>query len=215
MDKILLLDDDPLQLEYLITLLRSDYSCESFTNPLNAIQSISEKQYSAIITDLHMPVCNGVEFIKKVRESNGNNLPIFVFSNDFSQLSKLNCLELNIKDYLHSSMCDEEIKLRIKNHVVNTRLLTYKDIVIDEVTMSVHINKEQIDLTQIEYKILVYLLRNQIKVEKKNLLHFIWPNRIVIEKTLNTHMTNLRVKIKPFNYSLITTKDDFVTLIPL
>lgn len=213
MKKILLLDDDSLQLEYLNSLLKNDFNCESFTNPLSAIQSLSEKQYSAIITDLHMPVCNGVEFIKKVRERNGNNLPIFVFSNDFSQLSKLNCLELNIKDYLHSSMCDEEIKLRIQNHVINNRLLSYKDIEINEESMAVRINNEIIDLTQIEYKILVYLLRNQVKVEKKNLIQFIWPNRFVIEKTLNTHMTNLRLKIKPLNYSLVTTKDDFVCLV--
>lgn len=212
MQKILLIDDDNSQLEYLGNLFKNDYECNSFSNPFEAISAIVKTDYSCVITDLHMPIVNGVSLIKKIRELKGNSVPILVFSNDFSISSKLSCLELKIYDYLHSSMGEEEICLRVSNALSNSRILQFDQLVINEESMLVRYGKEFIEVTQIEYKILLLLLRNKNKVQKKDLINFIWPNSFVLEKTLNTHMTNLRTKLKPKFLNLVTTKDDSVVL---
>lgn len=215
MKKILILDDDTVQLNFVKSLFKDIYECDTFTNPLQALASIDCNSYSCIITDLHMPVINGLTFIKKVRGLKGSSLPIFVFSNDFTIDSKLSCLELNIQDYLYSGMNKEEIFLRVKNGIMRSRKLFFHTLVIDEELLQISANEKNIEVTQIEYKILVILLRNNFEVPKKKMLNFIWPNSYVLDKTLNTHMTNLRSKIKPFGYTLVTSKTDNVFITTL
>ena len=215
MHRILVLDDDVAQLDFIKKLFDGLYECELYSNPLKALESFSSEDYSCLITDLHMPVNNGVSFIKKVREMKGSNLPVFVFSNDFTTASKVSCLELNIADYLNPGMDSSEIIFRVKNGLARYRKLMFEKILIDEELLQVYVNDTFLDVTQIEYKILIFLLRNQGRVSKRKLLSFIWPSSFVLDKTLNTHMTNLRNKLKAFQYTLQTSKDDVVQIVPL
>lgn len=210
----MILDDDKIQLEYLKNLLQSEYECETFSNPIEAIKSFKEKTYHGIITDLHMPIVNGVEFIRKIIPNSNSSIPILVFSNDISIQSKVECLKLGIRDYLNTGMDDKEIMLRVKNNFNDRGILKFEKILIDEKALQVYLDDSVLDVTQIEYKILLCLLRHQGQMPKKNLISFIWPTRFVLDKTLNTHMTNLRNKMKLYNYTLQTTKEDVVVIIP-
>lgn len=215
MHRILVLDDDVTQLEFIKKLFDGLYECVLYSNPLKALESFSSEDYCCLITDLHLPVINGVSFIKKVREIKGSNLPVFVFSNDFSTASIVSCLELNVADYLNPTMDSSEIFLRVKNGLARSRILMFEKILIDEDLLHVYVRDTFLDVTQIEYKILIFLLRNQGRVSKRKLLSFIWPSGFVLDKTLNTHLTNLRNKLKAFQYTLQTSKDDVVQIVPL
>lgn len=212
LERVLLLDDDQAQLKYLSELLKNDFQCDEFSNPLQALKSIESCSYAAAITDLHMPIFNGIDFIKSIRELKGNRFPVFVFSSDSSVDSKISCLSLNIKDYLYPSMNKEELVYRVRNHLHKDDKLTFENLRIDENLMQVYLSGELVELTQIEYKILVFLLRSHFRVPKKEMMNFVWPGKFVLEKTLNTHMTNLRLKMKPFGLTLITNKDDYVSI---
>lgn len=209
---MLILDDDKNQLNYLNKLLSSHFECDLFSDPIEAEKSFKERDYQGVITDLHMPIVNGVEFIRKINAYRTPGLPVIVFSGDNSTNAKLECLELGINDYLNFGLNEQEIILRIKNNFSKKGKLTFEKITIDETVMQVFFNDELIDVTQIEYKILTYLLRHRGQVPKKKLTKFIWPSSFAIDKNLNSHMTNLRNKIKVHQYTLLTTKEDIVVL---
>lgn len=212
MERILILDDDKNQLKYLENLLGNYFECVTFCNPIEAMKSFRENNYLGVITDLHMPLMNGIEFIKKISLCSEDQFPIVVFSGDLGNQSRIECLELGVRDYLHCGMDEKEIILRVKNNFHKKNKLSYENIVIDEKLMHVYFEESLIDVTQIEYKILTFLLRHHGQVSKKKLLNFVWPSRFVLDKTLNTHMTNLRAKMKEFNYTLLTTKEDIVVI---
>ena len=55
---------------------------------------------------------------------------------------------------------------------------------------------KKLDLTLLEFKLLSYLITHQQSIVSRNeIKEFAWPNTLVQDKTLNTHMSNLRSKL--------------------
>ncbi len=66
---ILIVDDEPTLLEFLdIYLSEEGYTVERASNGLEAIKMTEVHDYDAIITDVMMPVMDGIEFYKKLSE---------------------------------------------------------------------------------------------------------------------------------------------------
>ena len=67
--------------------------------------------------------------------------------------------------------------------------------------------------TLIEFKILNFLVQNAKKiVSRNNLKEFVWPQENVLDKTLNTHLSNLRFKISGSNFDIKSIKGEGVLL---
>ena len=70
--KIVLVLDDGLDVVAVMkhSLQKHGYHVFGFTDPLLALEHlmINSKDYSLVISDIRMPVMNGLEFVKKVRE---------------------------------------------------------------------------------------------------------------------------------------------------
>ena len=76
---ILVLDDDEIVLLAMKeTLERESYHIDAFTNPHEALEAISEKRYSVIISDHRMPEMTGLEFLDqcKLRQPNASRILI-------------------------------------------------------------------------------------------------------------------------------------------
>ena len=75
---LLIVDDEPLLLKNLKISLE-DYADTIFTasNGLEALEIYNKENIHCIICDINMPLMNGVEVIKKIREM-GSNVP-FIF----------------------------------------------------------------------------------------------------------------------------------------
>lgn len=66
--KLLLVEDDSLMLEVLKDLLsESGITVHTSVNGAEGLKKFSENKYDLIISDIQMPILNGVEFLKKVR----------------------------------------------------------------------------------------------------------------------------------------------------
>lgn len=79
--QILYVDDD----ENLLTIGKlflerfSDFSVDIIPSPNDAIERIFSGSYHAIVSDYEMPALNGIELLRKIRES-GNNIPFIIFT---------------------------------------------------------------------------------------------------------------------------------------
>jgi signal transduction histidine kinase/DNA-binding response OmpR family regulator len=76
--KILIVDDDPLIEKLVRGFLGEKVQVTGYRSPVEALKHLESERFSLIITDLRMPEINGIQFIKKVRES--HSTPILLLS---------------------------------------------------------------------------------------------------------------------------------------
>lgn len=64
-EKVLVVEDDPLLLQMMKMILRRDYSTATAENGLEALEQIKENYFDAIISDIEMPMMNGIELLQE------------------------------------------------------------------------------------------------------------------------------------------------------
>ena len=79
--RVLLVDDDSELLETAKKCLnlQCNYDVELASSADEAFEKMIQKEYDAIVCDIQMPVTDGFEFLKALRDS-GNTIPFIVFT---------------------------------------------------------------------------------------------------------------------------------------
>jgi response regulator RpfG family c-di-GMP phosphodiesterase len=121
-NKMVLVLDDEFDIVAIMkhSLQKHGYHVFGFTDPLLALEHfmLNYKGYSLVISDVRMPVMNGFEFIKKVREILPS-IKIFLMSafdiND-SQYSKI-LLPLKVDGYIQKPISLKEMVQIVKNYL--------------------------------------------------------------------------------------------------
>jgi DNA-binding response OmpR family regulator len=206
--KILYLDDETSQLDFLKNGLSLYFELITFANAVDAIVYLKSEnnKVDAIISDMHMPIINGVKFFELIKENHLSSIPFFFLSTDTSNEIKIVGLKKGAFDFLSPEMSFEEISVRIQNRLTDSKI-KYKHISIDLKRLLVFSGKDILDLTQIEYKILFLLLQNNGNlITRDEIKNFAWPNIVVTDKTINSHLTNLRTKIERDDFKIISVK---------
>lgn len=84
MIKVLLADDEPFILQGLKVLLDwKELGCEIVSTASNGIEAfdyIENNEVDVLITDIKMPEMNGIDLLKKIRESGNNELEVVILS---------------------------------------------------------------------------------------------------------------------------------------
>nr|WP_086940415.1 SpoIIE family protein phosphatase [Thaumasiovibrio occultus] len=98
---VLLIDDSPSQLALLRGMLGKDYLLTTFSDPLEALIWLQENDCDLVVTDLHMPLMNGIEFRHKVGRLQRHALLPFIFlTGDSEQTTRDAAASQAIDDYL-------------------------------------------------------------------------------------------------------------------
>jgi CheY-like chemotaxis protein len=90
--KILIIDDQPEIIEVIKELIELDYDgvqVDTSEDPNEGLDKIKQSTYKVICTDLNMPVINGLELIKQVRDgdTSNKNVPFIIITGDNSDLN--------------------------------------------------------------------------------------------------------------------------------
>lgn len=80
-ERILVVDDEPNMLRLLKTILtdRTGYEVDTTNNPLEVSRMLQEKVYDLVISDLKMPLVDGIELIDIIRKLDAQ-LPIVIIT---------------------------------------------------------------------------------------------------------------------------------------
>ncbi len=183
--KILIIEDEPdirKNLEY--NLSREGYSVLTAASIAEAEQLIYSNNLSLILLDLMLPDGSGLDLCKKMKsDPDVENLPIIILTAKDDEVDKVVGFELGADDYVTKPFSVRELILRIK--AVLKRGENKKDIVeidrqfgdlkIDIDSHEVYVDGDLVNLTALEFKLLIQLVDRRGRVQsREQLLADVW-----------------------------------------
>ncbi|MBL3758425.1 response regulator transcription factor [Bacillus sp. FSL W8-0519] len=218
--RILIADDDKEIRNLLkIYLERELYMVDTAINGDEALQLFNQNNYNLVILDLMMPKVDGIEVCRKLRDK--TNVPILMLTAKDHEVDKILGLSIGADDYIIKPFSIHEVIARVKAlmrrflvlgsdaNIQKKTTLTFKGLLIDLNTYTVHTNKEEINLTGKELELLKFFTSNPGQVfTKTQLFRNVWDdNYIEDDNTVMVHIRKLRKKIEvdPSNPKFIQT----------
>ncbi|MEJ2502005.1 MAG: response regulator [Gemmatimonadota bacterium] len=124
--RILLVDDEPANTEFLRHVLRPEGYGEvvAYNEPGAALDRFQEIDPDLIVLDLMMPECDGFEFLQRMRalDPSGEYRPVLVVTGESSPQAQRRALSLGASDFLTKPLSPADIRIRIHN-LLETRFL--------------------------------------------------------------------------------------------
>lgn len=208
MRNILVVEDDIDINNLLVEILReNNYEVEGAYTAREALLIMKMKHFDLILLDLMMPNMTGEEFISAVREN--NNIAIIVISAKIGIETKVEVLKKGADAFIEKPFNREEVLAQVEATIRRYKdysstvdeILTFKEIGLDQSAVEVKVENEVVKLTPIEYNILKLLISNVNKIfTKENIYSSVWEERYAYDAdTINSHMSNLRNKLKKVN----------------
>ncbi len=109
-EKILIVDDEKSIVDLLRIMLRKEGVIECAANGKEALDKLGEKYYSAIISDVNMPVMDGIEFYSRAVEAYPYTRERFLFYSGYSNSEQVYFFEINNLKCLSKSSELKDIK---------------------------------------------------------------------------------------------------------
>ena len=98
---VLVVEDDDLYRDLLVKyFIRRSFNVTAVSNGLEAFRETEKKDFSLIVTDIKMPVMDGLEFLKKLKEKNKTS-KVIVLTAYGAMDSYVRALDWGAYDYLH------------------------------------------------------------------------------------------------------------------
>ena len=202
-----------------IKLIRYQLEMEDFDVHIEetgaaGLKMIKNQNPDMVILDIGLPDIDGFELCKTLRKDKvTKDYTIIMLTAKGEDRDKIEGLKLGADDYITNPYNADELILRIKNLL--TRSIKYKEnngfkkvkeLEVDYSKREVKVKGKLVNLTFSEYQILNLLIDNPGKVyTKKELNRIIFNiNEEVESRTIDTHVHNLRKKLKSSG-SLINT----------
>ena len=213
--RILVVDDEPQLTRVLRTGLTSrGYDVRAASDGLAGFETFTDWHPDLVITDLAMPVMDGLELCRRLRAI--SQVPIIVLSAKGEEKTKVEALDIGADDYITKPFGIDELLARVRASLrratalapePESTLLTAGDFQIDLETRKVLVadsqggreGQREVHLTPKEFDLLVYFVKHSGKVlTHRTLLAAIWGGNYVEQNEyLRVFVGNLRKKLEP------------------
>jgi DNA-binding response OmpR family regulator len=155
----------------------------------------------AVVLDLGLPRLDGVEVCRRLRSE--NDVPILMLTARDGVESRVEGLDSGADDYLVKPFERQELLARLRALLRRrpprgTASLQVGDLTLNPDTREVRRGEREIELTNREFELLEYLMRNErIVVSRRSLLEDVWDYYAFAEtNTIDVFMSNLRRKLE-------------------
>ena len=177
-----------------------------------AIDMVDEYKFDLIILDIMMPKLDGYTACRQIKAK--QDIPVIMLSARQEEADKLFGFELGSDDYMTKPFSPKELMARIKVILDRKKisptnnLLSYQDLSVDIAAHEAKIGNEMLKLTNKEFELLVYFLKNRnIALTRDRLLDDIWGYDFYgDERTIDTHVKMLRQSIGEYGDRIITVR---------
>jgi len=202
MSKILLLEDDYLLSETLKGLLMGEgFEVVHADDGEEALSYSYENSFDLYLFDINVPLLNGLDLLKLLRES-GDTTPAFFISayKDIQTITK--AFDSACDDYIKKPFEFDELLVRIKAHMLKKNpVLSYGSITYDLLNKRIFQKEKEVDLGFVEKEIFDLLMRNMGQTIFKE--HFFDVMEKPSDVALRVHITKLKQR---FSLQVINVK---------
>ncbi len=199
--KILLVEDNEILAKGLIySLEQKKYQVIHTLNVENTLKILKTEKIDLAILDVSLPDGNGFDLYKNnIKEKNISS--IFLTAKD-EEDNIVKGLELGAEDYITKPFSIKELMARINRIILRNKkntIIQVQNIKFDMDKMVVYRDNENVELTNLELKILNLLFLNLNKVVKRSEIIdkiWVWTGNDVNDNTVTVYLKRIREKIK-------------------
>lgn len=206
--KVLLVDDEPDILEFLdYNLKKEGFDVFTAADGVEALRIAKKIQPDIIILDIMMPVMDGVETCRKIREDGAlqNKIVIFLTARG-EEYSEVAGFDAGADDYITKPVKIRVLMARIKtligrganrHQVYGEEDVLVGDFRISQAERMVYKKEEEIQLPKKEFDILSFLATKPGRIfSREQIYDTLWgADSIVSDRTLDVHIRKLRENI--------------------
>ncbi len=175
---ILVVEDEKGIVDFLKQGLEEEgYTVSTAFNGKDGLEKAKSLKVDLILLDWMLPNLTGIEVCKATRKQNILTPIIFLTAKDTVQ-ETIEGLKAGANDYIKKPFSFEELLERIKIHFRSkdeTKILTLGTIKLDKSKFQVFVDNKEVALTQREFELLEYLIKNKGKVCTRNkIIEDVW-----------------------------------------
>lgn len=201
--RVLVVEDDEEIAQVLQRSLRMEgYEVRLSSDGEAALTDVGDFLPDVLVLDLGLPRLDGLEVARRVRER-GDDVPILILTARDALESRVEGLDIGADDYLVKPFERQELLARLRA-LLRRRPprgmapLRVGDLVLNPDTHEVRRGERPIELTQREFELLEYLMRNErLVISRQKLLDEVWGyDPFSITNTIEVFVSNLRRKLE-------------------
>lgn len=214
MTRILIAEDDTeLRQLFAHVLTKNGYEVVQVGNGKEALERLEEEYFDLIISDIMMPVTDGYEFVRILREK-GNTTPVLMITAKDAFDDMQQGFNIGSDDYMVKPINVNEMVLRVgallrRAKMINERRLTIGETVMECDTFTVNFKGESLILPQKEFMLLYKMASYTGKIfTRQQLMDEIWGYEAVGDThTVDVHIGRLRDKFRDSeDFKIITMR---------
>ncbi len=199
--RALVIDDDRRLFDLLATFL-GQHGIDLVYAPDGArgLAALDEGVFDAVLLDVMMPGLDGLEVVKRIRKK--SRVPVIMLTAKGDETDRVVGLELGADDYVSKPFSPRELLARLRAVLRRAQpdaiaeKLSASGVDVDVAAREVRVEGRSVELTGIEFDILVALMRRPGKVvPRDSLLSEAGREAIVSERTVDVHISKLRKKL--------------------
>ena len=175
---ILIVEDEKGIVDFLKQGLEEEgYTISSALDGENGLKKALDLQVDLVLLDWMLPKMQGIEVCKRIRLEKSNLPIIFLTAKDTVQ-ETIEGLKAGANDYIKKPFSFDELLERIKIHFRakdEVKVLTLGNIKVDKSKFQVFVDNKEVSLTQREFELLEYLIKNKGQVcTRTNIIEDVW-----------------------------------------
>ncbi|ABK44401.1 two component transcriptional regulator, winged helix family [Magnetococcus marinus MC-1] len=209
-ERILIVEDETdllRTLEYNFT--QAGFDTVTTTNGREAIRLVSQKpEPDLVVLDLMLPGISGYDVCKTLRDRESTRkIPIIMLTARGESLDQEMGFDAGADDYVTKPFSMRELLLRVKALMRRAQVvslpsaavedLCFGPLTVDQTAHQVWVNGQEVQLTYMEFKLLVAFLENRGRLLTRDfLLDEVWGLSAAVQtRTIDTHVKRLRQKL--------------------
>jgi two-component system, OmpR family, response regulator ResD len=203
---VLVVDDEPTIAEVVSRYLeRAGYRTRVAFDGAQALDLVAQQRPDLVVLDLMLPGVDGLEVMRRLREQDRERIALILLTAKGEESDRIIGLRLGADDYVVKPFSPAELVARVDavlrrvdTSPAQQAPIELSDMTIDAAARRVFVRGEEVQLTQREFDVLLFLARHPGQAFSRNqLMDAIWQYSFYTDtSTVTVHIRRLRSKIE-------------------
>jgi DNA-binding response OmpR family regulator len=207
--QILLIEDSPEAQLLVKSVLGRQYQITVVDNLADAQKRVDQKQFDLVLLDIMLPDGDGFQFLVTLKnDPTYKKIPVLVMTGKTGVSDQVMGYTLGAEDYITKPVQPLVLQARVDSKIKKYGELKAGEDSFDFAGLrfvislqKVYYKDSLVDLTPLEFKLFLHLVKNPDSAFTRNQIkNIVWGEGIAVgNRTVDTHLSNLRNKIKDFS----------------